>query len=1663
MKSRKRLAKLLVLAMALTSVPFASWTASAADGDQPWYVEDFEDTALVETIKAKQDGWNWEFEGNLSNPEDMRVFDGEGRSDSNIMMFSNGNNWHNTGSLTLDLKEAGVAKAVAGGAAQEEAEAAAQECLTHDLTISLKGLFERQDKDHDQSESYLRLIGQNHQVIAELAVTQGSEKADGVLSLIALNAEKTRNEAYKIADINIGARGTDWQDISVDLDLDQNVYRLTVNGAPFTGTPHGEWIPAGSKAGIVPALPQAIGQLKAIQTGMINSGWYETVYWDDLSVTPGTFDPSVSPGPDVTPVPTPDYLYYQDFEGSGMLDTIRSKEDGWGYDTDDTDVGIGIVKTDIESTFGGDGKSFRFASGNYYKNCWLTLDLQEAATSQGVAAGMSQSEAAAEAQQALKKSASVSFMAKIDDDGENEAEKPHEAYFRVKGADYHPVTELRMREGELFLVALNAEKDGNEEYKIKEIDRNKNTSVWDQFQFDFDFTDNTYRLLINGEPFTDTPHGEWIPAGTEDGNVAAKPTPIGELLSLEYGHTWSAFYQAWHIDNLGVAPFDNGGETKPTPGPTSEPTATPEPTPVPENLKYMEDFESKEILDTVKNQEKGWGWAANEGQEAMVDLSLVKGPEGGKALRLQSLGWYKTLWANLNLLENGTEKKVGQGSAADAARADVTEYLSKDMKLSLDARFSTNGFSGTNVQYIQINGSDGHGIAGLYIENTEMKLVALNEAKTANVAYKVKTVENTSTTKEWDHIEFYFNHEKNAYMLKVNDEIFNDNPHGKWIPASSTAEKGTAQEAPLGMIQTLEFGHSYTGWEQSMTVDNIKVETYEKIQETYEVREVQILNANGSTSITPGSTVRAKIYTDGGTTNPAKTVINWFSSTDGGITWLPMDGDTLPQGVNRVKVEVSCTSFDGSTSTGSAAADVTDTTEIDYIGLFEEHFDGKSTQDAIRNQKNGWKIKGSSNQVDVGSFGGTNNSVRFASLSDGGSNILTLDLSKQGYETANKQTYVKFGFSFGLSGENEVPKADAIYFIDLCDTKGNIITSLSLIGDQMTFIYYDDQAAVNKTISLASGKGSVIDVWRTAEFYVDAEANRFSLLIDGNPVGPENGKWMQASTNAIIGRGEPNDIDGIGSILLGQENASWWGCTLMGALDVKAYQLPTAASAKFSLTGVEPTNAFDAGQPLANGSPLSVALATTGGTVANENFQWSYQTAGATQWIDFDGSAVPWDAAKVKVNASATSIYGESGMVVAESAVTANTAPSIDNLSIKGEFQSGQTLTAEYTFTDLPDAEEQADHSTFEWYRTEKLQEGFVKIPGAAGKSYTLTDADSDGFIKVVVTPVDRFGAKGEAKEVYVAQSDAVKAQAALDALKIPARVPKGVASIDLPDSDPAFGAVFDYQSSNSSVFSDSGVVSRPVSGDQPIALTVTATVGTARVNAIKHLIVDGDTPAPTPKPGGGGGGGGGGGSRPASGGGIGNISTPNITPPTTGPDVNEAFLDVGGDDWFAPYVMTLTNQGVISRDRYFRPDDSVTRAEFVKMIVEMLGIKDSAATADFSDVSGDDWSYVYIASATKFGIVNGVGDGTFGAAEPISREDMAVIIDRAAALKGAQLQRGEPEFTDQAEIADYARGSVGSMQASGLIEGYEGAFSPKGNTTRAEAAKVICKVMELE
>jgi hypothetical protein len=84
----------------------------------------------------------------------------------------------------------------------------------------------------------------------------------------------------------------------------------------------------------------------------------------------------------------------------------------------------------------------------------------------------------------------------------------------------------------------------------------------------------------------------------------------------------------------------------------------------------------------------------------------------------------------------------------------------------------------------------------------------------------------------------------------------------------------------------------------------------------------------------------------------------------------------------------------------------------------------------------------------------------------------------------------------------------------------------------------------------------------------------------------------------------------------------------------------------------------------------------------------------------------------------------------------------------------------------------------------------------------------------------------------------------------------------------------------------------------------------------------------------------------------------------------SKIFRDIKNDDIVKPYLDYALDQGIISANKYFRPDDTVSRAELVKLMIQTAGIKPEASEGRFTDVATDSPHFPYI---TTFAQLMGV------------------------------------------------------------------------------------------
>ncbi|MCH4887096.1 hypothetical protein EZV73_05920 [Acidaminobacter sp. JC074] len=168
------------------------------------------------------------------------------------------------------------------------------------------------------------------------------------------------------------------------------------------------------------------------------------------------------------------------------------------------------------------------------------------------------------------------------------------------------------------------------------------------------------------------------------------------------------------------------------------------------------------------------------------------------------------------------------------------------------------------------------------------------------------------------------------------------------------------------------------------------------------------------------------------------------------------------------------------------------------------------------------------------------------------------------------------------------------------------------------------------------------------------------------------------------------------------------------------------------------------------------------------------------------------------------------------------------------------------------------------------------------------------------------------------------------------------------------------------------------------------------------------------------------------------------------------SFTDVD-KYWGKKFITSLAARGVVAgkSDASYDPNGTLTRAEFVSMLVNHLNLTDEV-TRNFKDVEEDKWYYDVVGKAGLNVLSAGTADMAFRPEEAITREEMAAMIYRAYKIKfNENPQASTNTFIDDESI-EY-KDAVYAVRALEIISGYEdNSFKPQGNATRGEAAVVM-------
>ena len=172
-------------------------------------------------------------------------------------------------------------------------------------------------------------------------------------------------------------------------------------------------------------------------------------------------------------------------------------------------------------------------------------------------------------------------------------------------------------------------------------------------------------------------------------------------------------------------------------------------------------------------------------------------------------------------------------------------------------------------------------------------------------------------------------------------------------------------------------------------------------------------------------------------------------------------------------------------------------------------------------------------------------------------------------------------------------------------------------------------------------------------------------------------------------------------------------------------------------------------------------------------------------------------------------------------------------------------------------------------------------------------------------------------------------------------------------------------------------------------------------------------------------------------------------------------YQDVVEGSWYADYVEKAYDQGLISKDTRFNPDQVAPRCQMVTVLgreyERETGEKLTNTASGFRDVSAASYYAPYVAWGVETGIIKGMGDSAFQPDINVSREQIAVFLYRYAIYRG-NTEEGTGDvsvlqkFSDAGRVSDYAKEAMGWAVAAEILQGDDtNRINPQGYAKRSE------------
>ncbi len=184
--------------------------------------------------------------------------------------------------------------------------------------------------------------------------------------------------------------------------------------------------------------------------------------------------------------------------------------------------------------------------------------------------------------------------------------------------------------------------------------------------------------------------------------------------------------------------------------------------------------------------------------------------------------------------------------------------------------------------------------------------------------------------------------------------------------------------------------------------------------------------------------------------------------------------------------------------------------------------------------------------------------------------------------------------------------------------------------------------------------------------------------------------------------------------------------------------------------------------------------------------------------------------------------------------------------------------------------------------------------------------------------------------------------------------------------------------------------------------------------------------------------------------------------------EFTQVYSDIDQKYWAANAITFLTKKGIIKGypDGTFRPDETVTRAEFVTLLVKLLNMNTATnASLPYSDMNTNHWAYRNIKISNDAGLIKGYPDGTFKPENTVKKAEVMSIVSKISNinydLSDKEVNAVLDPYFDKKFVPKWAVLSTAKAIKEKLVTNH--AFSEfvlaNKNSTRSEVASMLYNV----